>query len=79
MPRVGMLILSANVIEWKKQVNDYVNIKDPLFVVESEMGVIEYRSLFEGILKAIIVPEGKAMCGDVIALIGDEDEEVVLP
>lgn len=71
--RVGMNIMSVNLLGFEKQVGDLVRKGEPLFVVESNMATTEFASLYDGILKSISISQGEVLIGDVIALIDDSD------
>ena len=70
--RVGMNIMSVNLLGWEKQENDYVRKGEPLFVVESNMATTEFAALHEGKLKFILRSQGQVNIGDVIGIIDDE-------
>ena len=63
----------ALIKEWLKKEGDHVKKDNPLFLMETIKAVIEVPSECEGILKKIIVKEGKTVpVLSVIALIEEK-------
>jgi pyruvate/2-oxoglutarate dehydrogenase complex dihydrolipoamide acyltransferase (E2) component len=70
MPKMGITMTSAKIVEWKKVEGDAVSAGDPLYDIETEKSTITVESPFSGTLKEIVVAEGdEADCGATVAII----------
>ncbi|MGD9570188.1 MAG: lipoyl domain-containing protein [Sedimentibacter sp.] len=67
--RVGMNIMSVNLLDWKKHEGGFVRKGEPLFIVESNIAITEFASLYEGNLNSILISQGEVNIGDVIGII----------
>jgi pyruvate dehydrogenase E2 component (dihydrolipoyllysine-residue acetyltransferase) len=77
MPPLGDAEDQAAVGRWYKQEGDPVVKGEPLFEVETGKVTIDVEALGSGILRRIVVAAGaEAGVGDVLAYIGDADEEL---
>jgi len=62
---------------WLKKEGDKVSIGEPIAEVDTDKATMEMQALASGVLKKIIVNEGEsAPLGQVIAIIGEPDEDV---
>lgn len=62
---------------WNKKVGDKVEEDDVLCEVETDKASMEYESTVEGTLLKIMVEEGdQAAVGDLIAIVGEEGEDI---
>lgn len=74
MPKTSILNKSTLTI-WRKKEGDLVEIREPLFEIETEKATITARSPYRGILKQILVKNGQtAKVGDPVAYIEEEEE-----
>lgn len=79
MPRLGVTMQNGTVSNWLVNEGETVEKGDYLFELETEKSTLEIEAQTSGVLKKIIVPEGKVVpINTIIAIIGDEDEEVDL-
>lgn len=70
MPKMGITMESAKVVEWKKAVGDKVDLGDILYVIETGKSTIDVETPFAGTLKEILVNVGEeADCGVTVAVI----------
>jgi pyruvate dehydrogenase E2 component (dihydrolipoamide acetyltransferase) len=80
--KVLMLALSptmetGTIVDWNKKEGDRVSEGDILCEVETDKATMEYESQNEGILLKIVVPAGQeAAIGQVIALVGNDGEDI---
>lgn len=77
MPPLGDAEDAASVAHWYKQEGDPVVKGEPLFQVETGKVSIDVEALGSGVLRRIIVAEGEdAEIGEILAYIGDPDDEL---
>jgi len=70
----------AAILNCPVKVNDKVQRGDILFEVETDKATLEVESPSDGFVKHILVQEGQTISvGEVIMLLGDEDENVPRP
>lgn len=80
--KILMLALSPTmekgmIVEWLKNEGDAVSSGDVLCEVETDKTTMDYESTSEGVLLKIVLAEGSdAAVGDVIAIIGEEGEDI---
>ena len=76
MPSMGADMTEGTIVKWLKKEGDEVKRGDKLAEIETDKTVVEMESYGEGILKKIVVGEGKVVpVGDLIAYVGEEDDE----
>jgi pyruvate dehydrogenase E2 component (dihydrolipoamide acetyltransferase) len=67
----------ALISSWLKKEGDTVSTGDILCEVETDKATMDYESIVDGVLLKIVVPEGaEAAVGDLIAIVGEEGEDV---
>jgi len=67
----------GTVVRWNKKEGEFVNSGDVLCEVETDKATMDYESTMEGTLLKILVQEGEqAAIGEVIAVIGEEGENI---
>ncbi len=67
----------GQIVSWLKSEGDEVSNGDVLAEIETDKATMELVARGEGVLRKILVEEGgTAPVGDVIAVIGDEDEDI---
>ena len=73
MPQLGETVTEGTITKWYKAVGDQVVRDEPLFEVSTDKVDSEVPSPAEGVLTAILVPEGDTVdVGVTLAVIGDE-------
>lgn len=79
MPRLGVTMEAGTISAWLFEEGDFVEKGDYLFELESDKTTMEIEAVESGVLKKILVPEGKEVpVNTVLAIIGEEDEEIDL-
>ena len=77
LPRFGMAMEKAKVIEWKKEIGDNVEKEEAVLVVENEKLTNEIISMAKGILLKKVARIGEDyLVGDTLALLGTDGEVV---
>jgi pyruvate dehydrogenase E2 component (dihydrolipoamide acetyltransferase) len=80
MPNLGADMEAGTLVEWRKQLGDYLKRGDIIADVETQKGLIEIEVFEEGILEEFLVREGeKVPVGTVMALINDGKAEETAP
>jgi 2-oxoglutarate dehydrogenase dihydrolipoamide succinyltransferase (E2 component) len=75
MPQLGESVVEGTLTRWLKSVGEQVEEYEPLLEVNTDKVDSEIPSPISGTLLEIMVPEGTTVqAGEVLALIGDEDE-----
>src|SRR5437763_393601 len=75
MPKMGDTMEEGRILRWLKKEGDAVKKGEFVAEVETEKVNIEIEAFTSGILRKILVPEGKsAPVGAGIALVGSADE-----
>ena len=79
MPKLGITMESGRIEKWHKKEGDKVETGEVLFEVMTDKVTIEVESYSSGILKKILRGEGEEVpVTEVVAYIGEEDEEIPL-
>ena len=77
MPKMGESIVEGTILEWKKSVGDFVKKDEILLEISTDKVDSEIPSSYEGVLlKTYYNKNDVVEVGEVIALIGDSDENV---
>ena len=77
MPSMGADMTEGTIVKWLKAEGDVVARGDKLAEIETDKTVVEMEAYANGLLRRIVVAEGgKVPVGDLIAYIGDADDEV---
>lgn len=75
MPQLGETVDKGTISQWLKKPGDEVKVDEVLFEVETDKVTTEVPSLYEGVLREIIVAEGEtAPVGAKLAVLEVEDE-----
>ena len=78
LPRFGMAMQKAKVIEWMKDVGDFVETEEAVLVVENEKLVNEIISMEPGtLIKKVALVGEDYFVGDTLAWLGAEGESIV--
>ena len=80
LPKLGLTMEEAEIIEWCKQEGDQVSSGQVLYILETEKTSFEFEAPNDGVLGPILVPEGESIpVGSVVAHLlipGEEETEV---
>ncbi len=77
MPKLSDTMEEGKILKWLKKEGDKVEQGEVIAEVESDKADMELEAFDSGTLLKVVVPEGKgAGVGQVIAIIGDEGENV---
>ena len=77
MPKLGLTMESGKIEKWHKKEGDKVKAGEVLFEVMTDKVTIEVESYNSGILRKILRVEGEEVpVTEVVAYIGEEDEEI---
>jgi len=71
LPDVGEGLVEAEIVTWKVKVGDEIKINDIVVEIETAKSLVELPSPYEGIVEALLVPEGEMVAvGTPIIRIG---------
>lgn len=77
MPQMGLTMEAGTILHWLKRVGEPVRRDEPLLEIETDKAAVEVASDAEGVLLAILVPEGTEVpVGTLLGWIGREGEEI---
>jgi pyruvate dehydrogenase E2 component (dihydrolipoamide acetyltransferase) len=76
MPVLGETMEEGTIVQWKKQVGEWVQKGDVLLSVESDKATLDVEAFFSGHVRKILYAEQAVVkVGEAIALITDTLEE----
>src|SRR4030042_1707160 len=76
-PQMGLTMEAGTVLQWRKRVGDAVRRDEVLLEIETDKTAVEVTSDAEGVLLAIVVPEGEEVpVGTVLGWVGQAGEVV---
>lgn len=77
MPKLGMTMVAGTITKWLKKEGEAVNNGEPIFELESDKLSNTAEAMTDGILRKILVPEGKEVpILENVAIIGAADEDI---
>ncbi|MQL89669.1 hypothetical protein Taro_022249 [Colocasia esculenta] len=77
MPALSSTMTEGKIVSWVKAEGDRLNKGESVVVVESDKADMDVETFYDGILAAIVVPEGQtAPVGAAIGLLAESEEEV---
>src|SRR5262249_3755938 len=77
MPKLSPTMEEGQISRWLKKEGDKVAIGEPLAEIDTDKATMEMQALANGVLRKIIVNEGQsAPLGDLIAVIGEANEDI---
>jgi len=75
MPQLGQEMTEGRIVQWYKKEGDKIEELEPLFLVDTSKATMDVESEVTGILKKIVVGEGKvAAVGQLLAIIDTQDQ-----
>lgn len=78
MPQMGESVLEATVIKWLKAEGEHIEEEEPLLEVATDKVDTEVPSIYQGVIKELLVKEGDVVqIGNPIAIINTNGEAVV--
>lgn len=79
MPALSSTMTEGKIVSWVKSEGDRLSKGESVVVVESDKADMDVETFYDGILAAIVVPEGEtAPVGAPIGLLAESEEEVAL-
>ncbi|KAK8933272.1 hypothetical protein KSP39_PZI015444 [Platanthera zijinensis] len=79
MPTLSSTMTEGKIVSWIKSEGDRLSKGDSVVVVESDKADMDVEIFYDGILAAIVVPEGEsAPVGAPIGLLAETDDEIAL-
>lgn len=79
VPQLTQTMTEAQITHWMRHEGETVLAGDPLVEVVTDKATLEVESPFSGVLSKILIPEGDAAVGAVIAVIATPGESVAMP
>ncbi len=77
MPKLSPTMEEGQISRWLKKEGDKVSMGEPLAEIDTDKATMEMQALANGVLRKILVNEGQsAPLGDLIAVIGEPDEDI---
>ncbi|HLF67764.1 MAG TPA: dihydrolipoamide acetyltransferase family protein [Gaiellaceae bacterium] len=79
LPRLGQGMEAGTIVRWLKSEGDSVAKGEPLYELDTDKVTQEVEADADGVLLAIVVPEGEVDVGTTVAVIGAEGEAISPP
>ncbi len=77
MPQMGADMTEGTLVRWLKNPGDSVARGDVIAEIETDKATVELEAFDAGVLRQVVAAEGDVVpVGEVIALLGDADEEM---
>jgi len=77
MPKLSPTMEEGQISRWLKKEGDKVSMGEPLAEIDTDKATMEMQALGNGVLRKILINEGQsAPLGDLIAVIGEPDEDI---
>src|SRR6266699_6035832 len=77
MPKLSPTMEEGQLSRWPKKEGDKVSMGDPLAEIDTDKATMEMQALGTGVLRKILIQEGEsAPLGQLIAIIGEPDEDI---
>lgn len=77
MPKLSPTMEEGQLARWLKKEGDVVSMGEPLAEIDTDKATMEMQSLGNGVLRKILIQEGEsAPLGQIIAIIGEPDEDI---
>ena len=77
MPKLSPTMEEGQLSRWLKKEGDKVSMGEPLAEIDTDKATMEMQALSNGVLRKILIKEGEsAPLGQVIAILGEPDEDI---
>ena len=77
MPKLSPTMEEGQISRWLKKEGDKVAMGEPLAEIDTDKATMEMQALANGVLRKIIINDGQsAPLGQLIAIIGEADEDI---
>src|SRR6266550_3507601 len=77
MPKLSPTMEEGQLTRWLKKEGDKVSMGEPLAEIDTDKATMEMQALGDGVLRKILIQEGEsAPLGQLIAIIGEPDEDI---
>ena len=77
MPKLSPTMEEGQLSRWLKKEGDQVSMGEPLAEIDTDKATMEMQALANGVLRKILIQEGEsAPLGQMIAIIGEADEDI---
>src|SRR6185295_12579753 len=77
MPKLSPTMEEGQLSRWLKKEGDTVSMGEPLAEIDTDKATMEMQALSSGVLRKILIKEGEsAPLGQLIAIIGEPDEDI---
>lgn len=77
MPKLSPTMEEGQLSRWLKKEGDKVSMGEPLAEIDTDKATMEMQALGSGVLRKILIQEGEsAPLGQLIAVIGEENEDI---
>src|SRR4051812_1612630 len=77
MPKLSPTMEEGQLSRWLKKEGDKVSMGEPLAEIDTDKATLEMQALGSGVLRKILIQEGEsAPLGQLIAIIGEPDEDI---
>ncbi len=77
MPKLSPTMEEGQLSRWLKKEGDSVAMGEPLAEIDTDKATMEMQALTSGVLRKILIKEGEsAPLGQVIAIVGEADEDI---
>jgi pyruvate dehydrogenase E2 component (dihydrolipoamide acetyltransferase) len=77
MPKLSPTMEEGQLSRWLKKEGDKVSMGEPLAEIDTDKATMEMQAMSSGVLRKILIKEGEsAPLGQIIAIIGEADEDI---
>src|SRR5688572_26561229 len=77
MPKLSPTMEEGQLSRWLKKEGDAVSMGEPIAEIDTDKATMEMQALGNGVLRKILIQEGEsAPLGQLIAIIGEPDEDI---
>jgi pyruvate dehydrogenase E2 component (dihydrolipoamide acetyltransferase) len=77
MPKLSPTMEEGQISRWLKKEGETVSMGEPLAEIDTDKATMEMQALTSGVLRKILINEGEsAPLGEMIAIIGDANEDI---